>query len=133
MEPDLASDESIADDSGSRYEAFAESTVEGKYIEQLKSLQTNYESELERIVGHINISRTNIEDDLERQRIVEGFIDEIAELESDSDNKVYRLLYEMQNELEKEGRQVASVEKLRKEYFEIKSEKKSYYIDKLDM
>lgn len=133
METDLAGDENISDESGSRYEAFAESTVEGKYIEQLRSLQVNYESELERIVGHINISRTSIEDDQERQRIVEGFIDEIAELESDSDNKVYRLLYEMQNELEKEGRQVASVEKLRKEYFEIKSEKKSYYIDKLDM
>ena len=52
-------------------------------------------------------------------------------LENKTENKVYSILYDMQNELEKEGLDVSEVQTLRDEYHQIKSQRTDKYINQL--
>jgi len=52
-------------------------------------------------------------------------------LENKTENKVYSILYDMQNELEKEGLDVSEVQTLRDEYHQIKSQRTDKYISQL--
>ena len=66
-----------------------------------------------------------------RKSKIDAKLDEIGNLENKTENKVYSILYDMQNELEKEGLDVSEVQTLRDEYHQIKSQRTDKYIKQL--
>jgi len=76
-------------------------------------------------------ARENIADENERKAIVEGYLNDIINLEEQADIRVYQALYEMQNELEAYRYDISIVQEMRDEYHRIKEEKTQYYLDQL--
>ena len=101
------------------------------YREKLESLQTNTEAQLDAIVNEINEIRSTVSDENERKREIDKRLDKIGSLEDTSQNQVYSILYDMQNELEKHRFEVSEVQNLRDEYHDIKNERMNDYINKL--
>ncbi|MGB5824677.1 MAG: CpsB/CapC family capsule biosynthesis tyrosine phosphatase [Proteocatella sp.] len=106
-----------------------QSQIVSKYTQKLKGMQQGYEGGLVQIIDQIDVARNTIKDPEEKKRIIDNYITDIGNLESNSDNDVYQALYDMQNELEAVTDNVDSVQQLRDQYQQIKSEKKAYYID----
>lgn len=105
--------------------------IEEVYIDRLMTYQQEYEDELDMIVGMIKEARENISDDNERKRVVEGYLNDIINLEDQADIRVYQALYELQNELESNRYDVSIVQEMRDEYHRIKDEKTQYYLDQI--
>jgi protein-tyrosine phosphatase len=114
-----------------KIESSVKEIIEKNYRNELESLKVNYEYQLELIVGEIQIARDTIKDANKKQKIIQGYLDEIVNLESISDNKVYQLLYDMQNELEEGRYSVEEVFDYREEYHNIKEQKKTEYLERL--
>ena len=105
--------------------------IEEVYIERLLVYQQEYEDQLDRIVGLIKNARDTILDDAERKSVVEGYLNDIVNLEEQADIRVYQALYELQNELEAYRYDVSIVQEMRDEYHRIKEEKTQYYLDQI--
>jgi hypothetical protein len=105
--------------------------IEDIYMDRLLTYQQEYEDQLDRIVGLIIDARGNIADDSERRAIVEGYLNDIINLEDQADVRVYQALYELQNELETYRYDVSIVQEMRDEYHRIKEEKTQFYLNKI--
>ena len=79
----------------------------------------------------IDYIKNTTNDEVERKSKIDAKLDEIGNLENKTENKVYSILYDMQNELEKEGLDVSEVQTLRDEYHQIKSQRTDKYINQL--
>ena len=79
----------------------------------------------------IDYIKNTTSDEVERKSKIDAKLDEIGNLENKTENKVYSILYDMQNELEKEGLDVSEVQTLRDEYHQIKSQRTDKYINQL--
>ena len=79
----------------------------------------------------IDYIKNTTSDEVERKSKIDAKLDEIGNLENKTENKVYSILYDMQNELEKEGLDVSEVQTLRDEYHQIKSQRTDKYISQL--
>jgi len=120
----LESSQDISKNSGSN-------NVSAKYRSQLESLQSQTEGQLESLVQEIDYIKNTTNDEVERKSKIDAKLDEIGNLENKTENKVYSILYDMQNELEKEGLDVSEVQTLRDEYHQIKSQRTDKYINQL--
>ena len=107
------------------------SNVSAKYRSQLESLQSQTEGQLASLVQEIEYIKNTTSDEVERKSKIDAKLDEIGNLENKTENKVYSILYDMQNELEKEGLDVSEVQTLRDEYHQIKSQRTDKYISQL--
>ena len=107
------------------------SNVSAKYRSQLESLQSQTEGQLASLVQEIDYIKNTTSDEVERKSKIDAKLDEIGNLENKTENKVYSILYDMQNELEKEGLDVSEVQTLRDEYHQIKSQRTDKYISQL--
>ena len=107
------------------------SSVSAKYRSQLESLQSQTEGQLASLVQEIDYIKNTTSDEVERKSKIDAKLDEIGNLENKTENKVYSILYDMQNELEKEGLDVSEVQTLRDEYHQIKSQRTDKYISQL--
>jgi hypothetical protein len=67
------------------------------------------------------------EDETERDDEIERILDELGNVESKSDNQVYKTLYDMQNDLEEYKYDVAVVQELREHYLGVKIEVSEEY------
>ncbi|MBV1758434.1 MAG: hypothetical protein KMY55_11410 [Dethiosulfatibacter sp.] len=105
--------------------------IEEAYLDKLLVYQQEYEDELDRIVGLIKEARENIADENERKAIVEGYLNDIINLEEQADIRVYQALYELQNELESYWYDISIVQEMRDEYHRIKEEKTQYYLNQI--
>jgi len=105
--------------------------VSAKYRSQLESLQSQTEGQLASLVQEIDYIKNTTNDEVERKSKIDAKLDEIGNLENKTENKVYSILYDMQNELEKEGLDVSEVQTLRDEYHQIKSQRTDKYINQL--
>ena len=105
--------------------------VSAKYRSQLESLQSQTEGQLASLVQEIDYIKNTTSDEVERKSKIDAKLDEIGNLENKTENKVYSILYDMQNELEKEGLDVSEVQTLRDEYHQIKSQRTDKYINQL--
>jgi hypothetical protein len=105
--------------------------VSAKYRSQLESLQSQTEGQLASLVQEIDYIKNTTSDEVERKSKIDAKLDEIGNLENKTENKVYSILYDMQNELEKEGLDVSEVQTLRDEYHQIKSQRTDKYISQL--
>lgn len=101
------------------------------YIGILEGYQSAYEGELAALTEKIIQADRTHEDPTEKRQVIGGYLDEIAGLEAQADKKVYDALYDMQNELEKIKAPTAEVQTLREGYQSIKSDRKTYYINKI--
>lgn len=79
----------------------------------------------------IDYIKNTTSDEVERKSKIDAKLNEIGNLENTTENKVYSILYDMQNELEKEGLDVSEVQTLRDEYHQIKSQRTDKYINQL--
>ena len=79
----------------------------------------------------IDYIKNTTSDEVERKSKIDAKLDEIGNLENKTENMVYSILYDMQNELEKEGLDVSEVQTLRDEYHQIKSQRTDKYINQL--
>ena len=107
------------------------SNVSAKYRSQLESLQSQTEGQLASLVQEIDYIKNTTSDEVERKSKIDAKLDEIGNLENKTENKVYSILYDMQNELEKEGLDVSEVQTLRDEYHQIKLQRTDKYINQL--
>lgn len=107
------------------------SSVSAKYRSQLESLQSQTEGQLASLVQEIDYIKNTTSDEVERKSKIDAKLDEIGNLENKTENMVYSILYDMQNELEKEGLDVSEVQTLRDEYHQIKSQRTDKYISQL--
>lgn len=105
--------------------------IEEVYMERLLVYQQEYEDQLYRIVGLIKEARETIQDTEERKIVVEGYLNDIINMEDQADILVYQALYELQNELEAYRYDVFIVQEMRDEYHRIKEEKTQYYLDQI--
>ena len=105
--------------------------MSAKYRSQLESLQSQTEGQLESLVQEIDYIKNTTNDEVERKSKIDSKLDEIGNLENKTENKVYSILYDMQNELEKEGLDVSEVQTLRDEYHQIKLQRTDKYINQL--
>lgn len=99
--------------------------------DQLQSLEEQYVSEVERYVSLIKTAKKTLDDKEERDRVINGYLDELVALEEISQNDVYAVLYDMQNTLEKYKYPVSEVEAYRTTYHETKAVYKSRYIEEV--
>lgn len=109
----------------------SQSEIESKYYEALTRLKADYIERLEGIVANIKVAQSNISDEKQRKSLIDGYVQDIMNLESQSDNTVYDLLYVMQNELEDHRYDVSKVKEMREEYQRVKDEKQSEYLAEL--
>lgn len=105
--------------------------IASKYELVLLDYKLFYENSLDRLVSEIQEVRATIDDQDEKNRLVDALIDEIFDLEAQSDNQVYDLLYTLQNELEQNDYPVAIVSEYRETYLQLKQEKENYYCEKM--
>ena len=105
--------------------------MSAKYRSQLESLQSQTEGQLESLVQEIDYIKNTTNDEVERKSKIDSKLDEIGNLENKTENKVYSILYDMQNELEKEGLDVSEVQTLRDEYHQIKSQTTDKYMSQI--
>lgn len=122
---------SQAADKGLSQSSDSKSEIENKYYSKLKSLEGSYTGELEGIVANMMYAKKNIADEALLSSTLEAYKEEIFALEAQSDNKVYAALYDMQNELEKQGLDVSVVQQYRDEYNDIKLQKQQEYLERL--
>ncbi len=99
--------------------------VEG-YVSFLENLEAEY---LETCESYYEMLRTAIdmEDETKRDQEIDGILDELGKAESKSDNQVYKVLYDMQNDLEEYQYDVAVVQELREHYLDVKIEVSNQY------
>ncbi|MDP3385702.1 MAG: CpsB/CapC family capsule biosynthesis tyrosine phosphatase [Eubacteriales bacterium] len=105
--------------------------IEEIYMDRLLTYQQEYENQLGRIVSLIKDARETIQDAEERKIVVEGYLNEIINLEDQADILVYQALYELQNELEAYRYDVSIVQEMRDEYHRIKEEKTEFYLNQI--
>ena len=79
----------------------------------------------------IDYIKNTTSDEVERKSKIDAKLDEIGNLENKTEDMVYSILYDMQNELEKEGLDVSEVQTLRDEYHQIKSQRTDKYMSQL--
>lgn len=111
----------------------SQNSIEARYHEALMILRTDYITRLDDIVSNIKIARSNISNDVQREQIIEAYIDEIVAMEQNSDNIVSDLLYDMQNELEKYRYDVSKVQEFRDTYHQTKAQKRDAYLNELNI
>lgn len=114
-----------------RAQSLSKESIESKYEKQLLVLRSNYETALDVYIDEVMEIRTTISDQDERNRQIDAIIDAIILLEQESDNVVYALLYDMQNELEREKYSVGRVQMFRDGYNDIKETAKMSYMEKI--
>lgn len=107
-----------------------EETLIESYTTYLGSLQESY---LEAVDGcYIQLrDLKKTEDKMEQEAAANRIVDEIATLESQADNKVYKALYDMQNDLEEYDYDVEIVHTSRQHYLEMKVKISNEYEAKL--
>ncbi|MCD4711776.1 MAG: hypothetical protein K8R73_00700, partial [Clostridiales bacterium] len=105
--------------------------IESKYEERLLELKNEYEMALDIYVDEIIEIKATVIDQDERNNKIDAIIDAIILMEQESDNLVYALLYDMQNELEKEKYSVEQVQIFRDGYNDIKETTKMTYMEKI--
>ncbi len=106
-------------------------SIESKYEEQLLVMKSEYETALDAYVNEIIEIKSTVSDQDLRNQKIDAIIDAIILMEQESDNMVYALLYEMQNDLEKEKYSVEQVQKFRDGYNDIKETTKMTYMEKI--
>ena len=102
-----------------------------KYYSRLNKLQEEYTSQVEGIVAKIIDAKENIEDEEERNREINKYIDKLMNMEELLDINVYEELYNMQNDLEEFRFEVYKVNEYRQTYHSKKAELKEYYINSI--
>lgn len=107
--------------------SLSKQTIETNYLNQLEKLQVTFEAQVETHYQRILYARDNISDKEERDATINSIVDEVGVLEAQSDDLVFDLLYEMQNELEDQGYTVEAVKKFREGYLSIKKTTKQKY------
>lgn len=107
-----------------------EEQLTGTYIEYLETLQATYLAEVERCYIELK-GAIDIEDATQQESTVNRILAEIGELESDADNKVYKTLYDMQNDLESYEYDVEIVRTTRQHYLDMKAAISAEYEAKL--
>ncbi len=96
------------------------------YTSYLKTLETEYLQEAERYFKEIQAALT-IEPEIERQKAISDILDEVGLLESQSDNKVNKALYDMQSDLEDMHADIGIVTEIREHYYIKKEETAERY------
>lgn len=114
-----------------KVESPSKDSIESKYEERLLVLKNDYEMALDVYVDEIIEIKATVIDQDERNNKIDAIIDAIILLEQESDNVVYALLYDMQNELEKEKYSVEQVQIFRDGYNDIKETTKMTYMEKI--
>lgn len=107
--------------------------IEATYYEALNILRADYIAKLDAIVANIKVAQQSISDDEQRKSIIDAYIAEISALENQSDNTVYDMLYQMQNELEEHDYDVSTVQAMRDEYHQTKADKQNEYLKELGL
>lgn len=98
-----------------------EEILVGSYVSYLEDLESEYMETCEYYYSILK-SAIDIEDKTERNEKIEEILDELGSVETSSDNQVYKVLYDMQNDLEEYKYDVAIVQELREHYIEVKLE-----------
>ncbi|MBE0451705.1 MAG: hypothetical protein IBX70_12780 [Clostridia bacterium] len=129
-EPKVVAEE-VLSEPAQTLESPSKDSIESKYEEQLFELKTEYEMALDVYVDEIIEIKATVIDQEERNNKIDAIIDAIILMEQESDNVVYALLYDMQNELEKEKYTVERVQIFRDEYNDIKETTKMTYMEKI--
>jgi protein-tyrosine phosphatase len=103
-----------------------EELLVGSYVSFLEDLESEYMDTCE---GYYSMLKAaiDVEDETERDVRVEGILDDLGSVESRTDNQVYKILYDMQNDLEEYKYDVAVVKELREHYIEVKMEVSEEY------
>ncbi|RXV58480.1 hypothetical protein DWB64_19060 [Fusibacter sp. A1] len=107
--------------------------IETRYFDLLKGYQAEYTAIADAYAAKLQTVRGLMISKDEKNALVDRYLDELSFHEATSDDKVYDLLYAMQNELEAAKLDVAKVQAYRDGYHEVKTNTKSYYIDLLDV
>lgn len=98
-----------------------------KYKAQLTALQVYYESKLKSqvIMAREELKKVNSKED--QNKLYVKYADQISALESQSDEDVQAVLYDLQTALEAQKLPIDSVKLAREEYAHIKSARRDYY------
>lgn len=106
-------------------------SIENGYLEALNILKDTYIAELDGIVANVKVANSAINDEAQRNALIDSYYQEIMALEQNSDNAVNALLYKMQNELEKNKFDKSKVQEMRDGYYQIKLDKQNGYLKEL--
>lgn len=116
-------------DSGA--EASGEAELVEKYRAQLSALQGYYESKLKSQVIMAREELKSVKSKEERNKLYVKYANQINALESQSDEDVNAVLYDLQTALENKKLTIDSVKLARAEYADTKAARKSYFLDLL--
>lgn len=122
------------DEYGTGSEAFEKSEEEilvGSYVSYLEDLEAEYMETCENYYTLLKAA-IDIEDEAERDAEIDDILDELGRVETRSDNRVYKVLYDMQNDLEEYEYDVAVVREMREHYLDVKMEVSEEYKAQLE-
>lgn len=101
------------------------------YIDYLAKLETDYIEKVDVYFERLKAASL-IEDQADMESAVSDILDELGLVEAQSDNEVYKTLYDMQNDMEDENLDVSIVEEIRAHYLAEKEEVANRYRDALE-
>jgi hypothetical protein len=107
-------------------EEYHEELLVRSYVSYLEDLENEYMDTCEGYYSMLKVA-IDTEDETERDDEIERILDELGNVESKSDNQVYKTLYDMQNDLEEYKYDVAVVQELREHYLGVKIEVSEEY------
>ena len=105
----------------------SEEALVEKYKAQLTALQVYYESKLKSQVIMAREELKTVKSKEDKNKLYVKYADQISALESQSDEDVQAVLYDLQTALETQKMSIESVKLARDEYAHIKSARRDYY------
>lgn len=129
------SDEALTDVSASQSEATkaAEDDIDksiGEKVTKLYSLKAYYMGLLGNMLSQAETEYTSAKKaNAASKAIAKKYLSEAGELEAECDSKVYAILAELEEELQKSGRDTSVVASMEEAYLKEKRLKKSYYLN----
>lgn len=127
---DLLPENEIEKVSGEVTSSSMEEQISSPYISYLEGLQQEYMSEVNSYYVQL-ADLANWEEGPEQEREANRILSEIGTCESQADNKVYKALYDLQNDLEAENCDISIVQEIRDTYTQTKVNVSSGYENKL--